>query len=772
MENFILFEGDSKSGKKVKKICRYQQYRAVNKALKRLKTGKDKLSRGGVIWHTQGSGKSLAMVHLAVKIRRDPKLYDSTVVVVTDRDDLDKQIYRTFRRTLGKYTEPVRAKTIKHMKELLSKAQAQIITTLIQKFQSEDVTQANGGLKVIKQFEVLTTKSNVIVLCDEAHSSQYRQMAKNMRDGLPNATFIGFTGTPIDKEDRSTPRTFGSYIDKYNLQQAVEDGATVKIIYEGRKPKLQIKGDTLEDLFDEAFAGRTQEEKEAIKGRYATKLPILEAKDRIEKISKDILTHYKGQVYPDGFKAQIVAPSRDAAVTYYNVLTKHMKNIVGKDLGVKVIYSGDPNDKPKLKAHHTTKVEQQKLIKKFLEPMEKDDLCFLIVVDMLLTGFDAPIEQVMYLDKPLIEHNLLQAIARVNRVYDNRKKCGYIVDYYGISKHLDEALDIFDKADIGKPMDSIDNVYKLMQDFREAVMNIFAGVDPNDIDALVKVIEPQDRRAEFEIAYQRFAGTIEQLLPSHVPTEYINNLKWLGYIKSAAKARFEPQNALDISDCGEKVKKIISDHLEILNIKEFIEPITLFDEDFEKKLSKIKSDKGKASSMEHAIRHVLNIKLDENPIYYTSLLEKLRRILEETEKNWEERKLRLKEFIEKDLKKGEEEKASELGFGKKEFAIFEVVRKELSRKEEEFIISGNEEVKYVSDSENEFIKNITFDISNVIKENYVIDWTTNITKTQNLEREIKNFLISNYYKSFKMEGINKLVPKILNLAKIHYATIN
>jgi len=223
MRNFILFEGSSKSGKKVKKICRYQQYRAVNKALERLKTGTDKLSRGGVIWHTQGSGKSLAMVYLAIKIRRDKKLYDSTIVVVTDRDDLDKQIYRTFVRTLHKYTEPVRAKSIKHLKGLLSNPKAQIITTLIQKFQTEDEIQDLEDKNLLKpltykeKFEVLTTKSNVIVLADEAHRSQYKIMAKNMRDALPNAAFIGFTGTPIDKQDKSTPRTFGSYIDKYFL---------------------------------------------------------------------------------------------------------------------------------------------------------------------------------------------------------------------------------------------------------------------------------------------------------------------------------------------------------------------------------------------------------------------------------------------------------------------------------------------------------------------------------------------------------------------------
>jgi type I restriction enzyme, R subunit len=767
MRNFILFEGSSKSGKKVKKICRYQQYRAVNKALKRLKTGTDKLSRGGVIWHTQGSGKSLAMVYLAIKIRRDKKLYDSTIVVVTDRDDLDKQIYRTFLRTLHKYTEPIRAKTIKHLKELLSNPKAQIITTLIQKFQTEDEVQDLEDKNLLKpltykeKFEVLTTKSNVIVLADEAHRSQYKIMAKNMRDALPNAAFIGFTGTPIDKKDKSTSRTFGTYIDKYFLHQAVEDGATVEIVYEGRKPKLQIKGKKLDDIFNREFEERTEKEREAIKLKYVNKLAILEAMDRIEEISKDILIHYKENIYPNGFKAQIVTPSRDAAVTYYDMLNKYIKDTIGKDLGIKIVYTASPNDEPRLKEHLTTKAEQQKIISSFLKPISEDNLCFIIVVDMLLTGFDAPIEQVMYLDKPLIEHNLLQAIARVNRVYSDNKKCGYIIDYYGVSNFLDQALAIFDAKDIGTPMASVDDIIAQMKSYREDVMRIFYGVDKNDIDALLEVITPEDKRTEFEISYKRFAETVEILLPSHVTQEFINDLQWLSYIRAAAKARFTPQDEIDISGCGQKVKKIISEHLKAKGVSLYIKPVTLFGKDFEKMISKMDTDKGRAISMEKLIRHTISVKINDNPVYYTSLLEKLKKILEETEENWLERKNRLKEFIQKDIKTGEEDAAKKYGISKEEFAIFEAVRKQLS-KTDEFV---------VSEEDTELLKKITSDIDKTIKGSYVIDWTTNITKTQNIERSIKNMLISGYYNKFKMEGINRLVPQVVNIAKVHYATV-
>jgi len=327
MCNFMLFETESESGAKVKKICRYQQLRAVNKAVSKLIHGKDSLSRGGVIWHTQGSGKSLTMVFLARKLRRIPELMDATIVVVTDRIDLDKQLYGTFVRTLSNTTTPVRAESVQELKDMLSLAQPQIIMTTVQKFQSEkqqaqvlNDNHQKAALQFEKEFPVLTTKTNVIVLTDEAHRSQYKGMAKNMRDALPNAAFIGFTGTPIDKQDKSTPRTFGSYIDQYSIQQAVDDGATVKIVYEGRRPELQIKGETLEELFEQAFDEYNEEEKEAIKQKYANKKSVVEADSRIDDIAKDLLKHYKEQIYPNKFKAQIVCVSREACVKYYNAL--------------------------------------------------------------------------------------------------------------------------------------------------------------------------------------------------------------------------------------------------------------------------------------------------------------------------------------------------------------------------------------------------------------------------------------------------------------------
>lgn len=786
MQNFIVFDLDKENSIKIKKVCRYQQFRAVGKCMKRILEGKTPLQKGGVVWHTQGSGKSLTMVFLARKVRSTKKVSDATIVVITDRTDLDKQIFETFQNNLTN-TTPVRADSISKMKELLRNSNAQIITTTIQKFQSEKeennlVGISNkevknlGQLYFEKEYEVLSTKNNIIVMSDEAHRSQYSSTAANLRYALPNATFIGFTGTPIDKEDKSTPRTFGSYIDKYSIKDAVKDGATVKIVYEGRRPDLHIKGETLEDIFEKEFSDRTDDEKEAIKNKYANKRTVVEADDRIEAIAKDMLKHYKDYIYPNGFKAQIVCVSRESCVKYYNALKKHMKDITGEDLECKIIFSGSQNDKPYLKEHHTTSKEQEEILKEFKKSTSESKLCFIIVKDMLLTGFDAPIEQVMYLDRPLKEHTLLQAIARVNRTCGDRKKCGYVIDYYGVLDFLEEALAIFDKDELGSPMESIDTLHNEMLSFRENVMRMFTGIDKNNIDALVKVIEPEDKRAEFEVAYKKFASAVESLMPGNVSKDILNDVKWLSYIRAAAKMRYNPQDKLDISDCGEKVKEIISKHLESSGVISWISPITLFEADFESKIQKNMSDEAVASSMEHAAKNVISLKMDENPVYYTSLLEKLAQILEETKNDWTEKKARLKEFIDREIKSGETDEASELGLNTKEFAVFETLRKVLEGKsdessskvaEEETIYSSDAGTNFAIDFAKEFDEKIT-------NEWHMTGWSENQTKTSQVDTKIYMYLLSKSTKIREVYGqetitkIKELKEQMLKLAKIHY----
>lgn len=802
MQHFILFEEDG--GRKIKKVARYQQFRAVNKAMDRIVEGRTPLDRGGVIWATQGSGKSLSMVMLARLIRRTEAVKDSTIVVITDRVDLDKQIYNTFTRvfpelTLANKEEDkllVRAETVKSMKALLAKSQPKIIMTTVHKFQNERdekkvLEDGHQATKLFfeKEIEVLSNKSNIIVMTDEAHRSQYSSLAQNMRMALPQAAFIGFTGTPIEKDDKDTYKTFGKKIDQYTLSEAVEDGATVGILYEGRKSELQITSETLEDAFNKIFTDKTPEEREAIKQKYATRQAIAEADERVDEIALDMLNHYKDNIYPNGFKAQVVCVSRRACVKYHNAITKHMKDVFDEPLEAKVIYSCENNEEPYLKDHRTTRPEQSTIIDRFKKPIDKDRLSFIIVKDMLLTGFDAPIEQVMYLDRPLKEHTLLQAIARTNRTYvretevvaddgtvENHsfaKQYGFIVDYYGITHHLEEALKVFDKSDIEGQMENISDLYKHLLDYKEAVFRMFTGVDRSDIDAVMRVIEPENKRAEFEMAYKKYAQSVEALMPTHVTKDDINDLKWMAYVRAGAKARFEPSSTIDIADCGEKARAIISEHLKSKGVIQWIRPISLFDTDFQDKMDSLKTDEAIASSMEHIIRHTITVNMEDNPVHYQSLLEKLQQLLDETKLSWEERRTKLKEFIDKEMENSEEDEAEKLGFpSKKEFAFYLKIREILDENGEDSKLDKSDTTEYISDTDISLYKEMTFDIVNTIKDNKRNGFATNKAKSDLLEKEIQDRIMTSKYYKFGYPKLKQLVNPLLELAKRHFASSN
>ena len=349
------------------------------------------------MWHTQGSGKSLTMLWLATKLRREPRLSSSTIVVVTDRRQLDRQISDTF-EGCG-FPAPEQAASGRDLRRLLTTGSGRTIMTTIQKF--EDAVTFPGG-----QLEVLNPSEDVIVMVDEAHRTQYGILGGRMSRALPNAVLMGFTGTPIDKDfRRNTMRRFGPLIDAYTIPQSVADGATVPIFYEARLPELEIEGpETLDRLFEAMFGDEPPEVQLQLRRRYANKETVAEAERRIEMIALDVSDHFKKKVRPNGFKAQVVAPSRAAALRY----SEHL-NIFG--ISAYPIITTSPNDGPEFAA--ARELDQEQIISAFVDPAGEPEV--LVVVDMLLTGFDAPVEQVLYLDRALREHGLLQAIARVNR---------------------------------------------------------------------------------------------------------------------------------------------------------------------------------------------------------------------------------------------------------------------------------------------------------------------------------------------------------------------
>ena len=426
MQNFTLFE--PVDGRLIKKVARYQQYRAVNKVIERLKHGTTRKEKSGVVWHTQGSGKSLTMVMLAVKMRRDLELKQYKLVFVTDRTQLDGQLSKTFREAQNETI--YNAGSVAELKELLSKDSSDIVTAMVQKFQE---AEQEGD------FTDLNPSDKIIVLADEAHRTQFGGLAMTINAALPNAPKIGFTGTPLLKSQKMD-KAFGGYIDKYKINEAVDDGATVRIIYEGRQVQSDVVGDSLDALFEEYFKDKSDDEKREIKKKYGVERAVREAPARIRWVCIDLLKHYREKIQPNGFKAMIVVGSRHAATVFKKTLD---------DLEAppsEVIISGTHND-PAYLSKYTDSAHQKQVIKNFTKPMDEDPTSFLIVKDMLLTGFDAPIAQVMYIDRSLKDHTLMQAIARVNRTYKG-KACGYVVDYYGLSDYLTDALKQFSSEDV------------------------------------------------------------------------------------------------------------------------------------------------------------------------------------------------------------------------------------------------------------------------------------------------------------------------------------
>ncbi len=485
VQNFMVFEGDH--GPIIKKLARYHQYHAVNKAVQNTieASRPDGDRRCGVIWHTQGSGKSLSMIFYAGKLVVD--MDNPTIVVITDRNDLDGQLFESFARCSSLLRQhPVQANTGAELRDLLSVASGGIVFTTIQKFLPENSEDS---------FPALTERSNVIVIADEAHRSQYGLemkmsqkddearfsygFAKHMRDALPNASFIGFTGTPIEFDDRNTPAIFGDYIDIYDIEQAVKDGVTVKIFYENRLSRIDIVAEarnTLDTQFALLTEDREEYESEKLKSRWSRLDAVVGSKSNLKKLAADIIPHFESRVATPEGKGMIVCMNRRTCVDLYNEIIALRPNWHDDDDlkgAVKVIITGSAADEKSMQPHIRSKSKRMKIRDRMQDP--DDPLKIVIVCDMWLTGFDAPCLHTMYFIKWLKGHTLMQAIARVNRVFKD-KPGGLIVDYVGLLYDLKYAMANYTRSGgRGKPADLKDEAVDLMLEKYEIVRDMFHG---------------------------------------------------------------------------------------------------------------------------------------------------------------------------------------------------------------------------------------------------------------------------------------------------------
>jgi len=481
IQHFVTFEDDGKTI--AKKAAAYHQYWAVNKAVETTVDASrpEGDQRAGVIWHTQGSGKSLSMVFYSGKIIGHPAMENPTLVVITDRNDLDDQLFGTFSVNSELLRQkPVQAESREHLKELLRVASGGVVFTTMQKFE--------GG-------DALSERHNIVVIADEAHRSHYGfgakvdrksgevkyGMAKYLRDALPNASFIGFTGTPLELDDKSTPAVFGDYIDKYDILRAVEDGATVPIYYESRLARLELKEEEkprLDPEFDDITEGEEEEDKQKLKSKWAALEAMVGTEKRVGLVAQDIVEHFEKRLEVMDGKAMIVCMSRRICVDLYDAIIKLRPQWHSADDSrgsIKIVMSGSASDHQEWQPHIRTKAQREAIAKRFKEP--QDALKLVIVRDMWLTGFDCPSMHTMYVDKPMSGHNLMQAIARVNRVFRD-KPGGLVVDYLGIADALKKALHTY-TASGGKGQAAVDQkqAVAVMMEKYEVVRDMLHGFD-------------------------------------------------------------------------------------------------------------------------------------------------------------------------------------------------------------------------------------------------------------------------------------------------------
>ncbi len=653
VQNFIIF--DPMDGRLVKKVARYQQYRAVQKVIERLQHGKDRKAKSGVVWHTQGSGKSLTMVMLAVKMRRDPELKTYKLVFVTDRTQLDGQLSDTFRDAQSETV--YNARSVKELRELLKKNTSDIVTATVQKFQD---AEKEGG------FENLNPSERIIVLADEAHRTQFGGLAMTINAALPNAPKIGFTGTPLLRTQKMDT-AFGGYIDQYKINEAVDDGATVRLLYEGREVITEVAGESLDKLFDEYFKDYSEEEQREIKKKFGVEKAVREAPARILWVCIDLLKHYREHIQPNGFKAMIVVGSRHAATVFKKTLDELDAPTS------EVIISGDHNDKAYI-AKYTDKTLQKKVIDDFPKPLDESPTAFLIVKDMLLTGFDAPIAQVMYIDRKLQHHTLMQAIARVNRTYKG-KQCGFIVDYYGLADHLTEALELFSSEDVEGTYHTLKDEIPKLKAAHTRAMSFFKGLNSKDVDDHILVLKEEETRAQFEIAFKRFAKQMDIILPEVDAKPFIPDLKLLGKVHFGARQRYR-DDGMDISDAGEKVRELVDQHILSTGVDPKIPPIDLLAANFKESVDAVKSDESRASEIESAIKHHITVNLDQDPEYYKSLSLRLREIIERTAGNWKHQTELLFDFV-GNIETEHKQAAQDLGLSDTEFAFYGILEAEV-----------------------------------------------------------------------------------------------
>lgn len=630
VRGFVVYDAGTK------KIARYQQYFAVKKILARvqLREANSVRRQGGVIWHTQGSGKSLTMVMTAKNLATLPGLHNPRVVLVTDRVDLDEQIKKTFHHC---GLEPVQARTGKHLLELID-SDTPVITALINKFAA-----------ALKKTDYQNRDENVFILVDEGHRSQYGEANVAMQRILPHGCYVGFTGTPLMKADKNTAQRFGGLIDSYTINEAVEDKAVVRLLYESRLAEQEVNKGAIDKWFNVVAEDLEEAQKADLKRKFSSTGQLNKVRGTIKEIALDISHHYSKNWGGTPYKAQLTAPSKLAALQYHEFLVEFGLVSSAVLISGPGEHEGGGDGKYKVGAKEIETFWQEmmerygnereynkQVIAKF---QHAPDPQIIIVVDKLLTGFDAPNNTVLYITRPLREHTLLQAIARVNRLAEG-KDFGYIVDYYGVLKQLNEAMDLYgsfsdyDAADIEGALIDISEELKSLPQHHSELVAIFNPItNKQDEEAYELLLADEELRADFYDCLNQFHRCLAVALSSYkfaeetdpkVIDRYKGDLIFFLKLRAAVKIRYA--EAIDFSEYEAKVQKLLNEHVTSHEVIQITEPVDIFDTSaFEAEVDKQVTPAAKADTIAHRTKKTISEKMEEDPTFYR----KFSKILEE-----------------------------------------------------------------------------------------------------------------------------------------------
>ncbi|MFD1883488.1 type I restriction endonuclease subunit R [Paracoccus pacificus] len=778
IRRFTVFDGG------VRKVARHQQFFGIRRAVETVKQHDVSGARkGGVIWHTQGSGKSLTMVMLGRSLALERSIENPRIIIVTDRDDLDKQIKDTFKSC---DLEPVRATSGAHLLELVQN-KAPLVTTIINKFDT-----------ALKNSKLMDEDPNIFVLVDESHRTQtgryggHSQFAAKMRRLLPRACYLGFTGTPLLKKEKNTLSTFGRLIHRYAIDEAVADGAVVPLLYEGRLVEQQVSGTVIDRWFEKISEGLTDSQKADLKRKFSQMDALAKTDQAIRAKAFDISEHYRQHWQGTGFKAQLVAPSKAAAVRFKEVLDE-----IGHVSSAIVISPPDENEGneevdqeskdlvrrfwSQMMARHKTEEEYNRQIIDAFKGSGDPEI--LIVVSKLLTGFDAPRNTVLYVCKSLKEHNLLQAIARVNRLYEDggtEKQFGFIVDYEGLLGELDSALTTYsafegyEAADLAGTVHDVREEIRKLPQLHDQLWDLFKPVrNKKDMEQFEQHLADEALRHEFYARLKAFSRCLHISLSSDKLFDVFDETKvdalkrdWKQFSELKRSVQLRYQETVDVREFEPKIQKLLDDHVVAMPAETIIEVVNINDPDALKAVVEETgvSEASRADRIASATRRAITEKMDEDPTFYKQFSE----LLEETIRAYREKRLSEREYLNSVV-----DLASKVARKDRGRDVPESIRGDEDAQAFFGVLEGQLKIKDDEPVAGDEAASIALEIIDIIKSHLIVDIWSNEVAQNKLRNAIDDYffdvLRDERGVDLPVEVLDELELKIMDLARARFA---